>query len=107
MRDAPSLAIIESLTELWVWQIRVYDPVAMDVTRSILDNDKVHYCDNLYSAAKDADALLVVTEWDEFRGADKNLLKETMKWNIVIDGRNIWSAPDMESKGFIYQGIGK
>ena len=51
----------------------------MDVTRSILDNDKVHYCDNLYSAAKDADALLVVTEWDEFRGADKNLLKETMK----------------------------
>ena len=106
MRDAPSLSIISALTELWVSQIRVYDPVAMEVSKGILTwNTLVEFCESSYDAAKESNALLIVTEWDEFRAIDKEKLLDTMAWNILIDGRNIWSASDFDTSGAIYESI--
>lgn len=108
IRDAPSLDIIEKLLELWVKEIKCFDPVAMkNLKRIYSDNPKIQFCHTNYDALKLADALLLVTEWDEFRMVDITKMKDLMSGNIIIDGRNIWSKNTMEKSGFIYQWIGK
>jgi UDPglucose 6-dehydrogenase len=68
---------------------------------------KVEFCQNSYDALKDADALLVVTEWNEFRRPDFSKMKSLMKRPVVFDGRNIYDSKEMKEKGFAYYGIGR
>ena len=105
MRDAPSLTLIESLLNAGV-SVRAYDPAAMQEARKYL-HDTIYYATDLYDAATEADALIVPTEWKEFRMPDWNKLKSIMRHHLVIDGRNIYNREELDSYGFAYSGIGQ
>lgn len=105
MREAPSLVIIEKLKEAGA-TISAFDPVSMDETRKIIGN-KINYAKDMYDAAKDADALMLLTEWKLFRIPDWKTLKKTMKGDIVLDGRNIYDDQEVKGEGFQYARIGK
>jgi UDPglucose 6-dehydrogenase len=105
MREAPSITIIEELLKHRA-VVKVYDPVATGEARKYL-KDKVKYHSNNYDALKDADALVVVTEWNEFRRPDFDRMKKLMRSHVIIDGRNIYNPDILKSKGFIYYGIGR
>ena len=103
MREAPSLVLIDLLLKAGC-NIRVYDPVAMDEGKRRL-GDSVTYARDMYDAAVDADALLLLTEWKEFRLPAWETLKKLMKNPVIIDGRNIYDKNEMQEKGFIYENI--
>lgn len=103
IREAPSQVIIDLLLKENV-KIKVYDPVAMEEVRRQL-GDKVIYARDMYEAALDADALLLLTEWKEFRLPSWNVLKKAMKQPILIDGRNIYDKKEMTENGFDYYSI--
>lgn len=105
LRDAPSLVIIDRLLELGA-KVHAHDPVATERARRIL-NKKVRFFDGNYDVLKGADALIVVTEWNEFRHPDFERMKRLMKSPIVFDGRNIYDPKEMRAKGFTYYGVGK
>ena len=105
MRFAPSIDIIDVLKKENC-RIKVYDPIAMKNAKENYKLD-VEYCDNSYEVAKDADALVVVTEWDEFKYLDFIKVKEIMKDNVIVDGRNIYDPKKMKKLGFRYFGIGR
>lgn len=105
MRYAPSKVLINSLLEHKV-KVRVYDPVAMDVAATYF-SDKVEYANDIYDAADNADAIILVTEWKEFRLPNWNVLAKVMRKRFVIDGRNIYNHKELKSKGFTYTCIGK
>jgi UDPglucose 6-dehydrogenase len=105
LRDAPSLVIISHLLELGA-KINAHDPVANERARSLLHN-KVRFFDRDYDALKGAEALIVVTEWSEFRQPDFNRMKRLMKSPTVFDGRNIYDPKEMRARGFTYYGIGR
>ena len=108
IREAPSLDVIDRLLELWVSEIKAFDPVAMThVDKIYWDNNKITLTQNNYWATKNIDALIVITEWDEFRMVNFEKIKELMNWNIIIDWRNLWCKNDIEKFGFEYVGIGK
>ena len=104
VRDAPALQLIDSLLESNV-NVRAYDPAAMDEAKKRL-NDKIYYAKDIYDAANNADALIVPTEWKEFRLPNWEILKKIMRTHLVIDGRNIYNKEDLFSYGFGYRGIG-
>lgn len=104
MREAPSLVLIEALLAAGA-KVQVYDPVAMTEAKHFLGY-KVFYAQDTISAVKDANALLLVTEWNEFRLPDWKLIKENMKDHVLFDGRNIYNAKDMADRGFAYYCIG-
>jgi UDPglucose 6-dehydrogenase len=104
MRDAPSIEIIHMLQHEGA-QIKAYDPQAMETAKRILT--KVTYCDNPYAVAEDADALILVTEWNEFKQLDMMRIKEIMRQPIILDGRNIYDPKRMKEMGFIYRGMGR
>ncbi len=104
MREAPSLVIIEELQKQGA-TIKAFDPVAEESTAKIVKN--VTYAKTPSEAAKDADALIVVTEWNEFRNMDMKKIKESMKHPILIDGRNVYEPSEMKLLGFQYQGVGR
>lgn len=105
MREAPSLILIRKLLEAEC-TVRVYDPEAMDECRRRL-GDAVIYARDMYEAALDADALLLVTEWKEFRLPAWGVLKKTMSGRLIIDGRNVYDADEVREAGFEYHCIGK
>ena len=105
MRDAPSLTLIGSLLGAGV-TVRAYDPAAMTEARIYLDN-KIYYAADIYDAAHGADALIVPTEWKEFRMPDWKKLKSIMHHHLVIDGRNIYNKEELAAHGFDYHGIGQ
>jgi UDPglucose 6-dehydrogenase len=105
MREAPALTLIEELLSEGV-SIAAYDPVAMKEAKRRLGNS-VYLSGDQYEAVKDADALVVVTEWAEFRILNYPLLKSQMKGSVVFDGRNIYDSLEMKDKGFDYFGIGR
>jgi UDPglucose 6-dehydrogenase len=107
MREASSIAIIEALTEAGA-KISAYDPKAMDEAKEIYlkGNTAVEYTDTPYSAIKDADALLLITEWKEFRSPDFVKVNELLKQPIIFDGRNQYDKKVLEEKGFEYYQIG-
>jgi UDPglucose 6-dehydrogenase len=105
MREAPSLVLIELLLKAGA-KIRVYDPVAMNECRRKILNT-VEYAGDQYSALKDADALVVVTEWSEFRAPNFGLMEKLMKNRVIFDGRNIYEPAEMKDIGFAYYGIGR
>lgn len=104
MRQAPSLALIRRLTEAGC-KVKAYDPVAADQARGIV-GDAIEYCDDMYAAAEGADALMLATEWKEFRIPDWDKLKGIMGRPVILDGRNIYDRDEVESKGFAYYKIG-
>ena len=104
MREAPSIVIANELIQRGA-KITAYDPVAIDEAKIILGN-KIAYSDNAYSALQDADALLLITEWREFRSPDWSKVKSELKNSILFDGRNIYDRSALKSKGFTYYGIG-
>ena len=104
MREAPSLVIIEALLAAGA-HVQAYDPVSASEAKHLLDASVVITEDAL-SATKDADALVLVTEWPEFRLPDWELISSNMKSKVIFDGRNIYNAPEMQEIGFTYYGIG-
>ncbi|GAE89923.1 UDP-glucose dehydrogenase family protein [Acetivibrio straminisolvens] len=107
MRDAPSLTVISDLAEKGA-KIKAYDPQAMEEAKKVLKKyaDSINYCKHAYDVAEGADALIIITEWHEFRNMDLTLLKKIMKGNIFYDARNIYSRKDIEEKGFVFIGTG-
>jgi UDPglucose 6-dehydrogenase len=105
MREAPSLYMLKKLSSCGC-KIQVYDPIAMEETKRRLPNIDITYCNDIYSCVKDADALLLITEWKEFRLPLWEKVKQEMKGNVVLDGRNIYDKEELKSLGFVYQGIG-
>lgn len=105
IREAPALVIIDDLLKSGA-KLRVYDPEAMNNVKALL-GDKVVYSENQYDALKDADALVVATEWNEFRTPDFNFMKKQMKGNAIFDGRNLFDLAHMAERGFHYESIGR
>lgn len=104
MREAPSLVLIDLLLKAGA-TVRVYDPVAMNECRRRL-GDSVEYASDMYDAAVDADALMLVTEWNQFRLPSLPVLKRTMRTPVVLDGRNIYDPQEFADNGFKYYKIG-
>ena len=110
MREAPSLVIIRRLLDAGCI-VRVYDPVAMHEAERIIkihnfDLSRVYFSNDIYDATLDADALLLVTEWKEFRMPTWQVVRKSMRGNVVLDGRNIYEKQEMIELGFAYEGIG-
>lgn len=105
MREAPALVLIDKLLNAKC-HIQVYDPVAMDECRRRV-GDVVTYCHGSYEALQNSDALLLVTEWNEFRTIDLTKLKNTMRHCAVFDGRNIYDPEEMKQNGIDYECIGR
>ena len=105
MREAPSLVLIDMLLSAGC-TVKAYDPVAMDEARRRLAGKPVVYSKDIYDAVNDADALIVVTEWEEFRLPSWQVIKKAMAGNVVIDGRNIYQPEDLTSVGLDYYNIG-
>ncbi|CUQ53189.1 UDP-glucose dehydrogenase family protein [Parabacteroides distasonis] len=104
MREAPALVLIGKIRQAGA-TVQVYDPIAMTECKRRIGN-QVIYCKDMYEATLDADALLLVTEWKEFRMPSLTALSRTMADKVVIDGRNIYDADDMRENGFAYYKIG-
>lgn len=105
MREATSLVMIAKMKEAGC-NVRVYDPVAMDECRRRI-GDEVYYATDMYDALLDADALVLVTEWKEFRLPSWSVIRKTMKRRYIVDGRNIYDADELAEAGFNYSCIGR
>lgn len=107
MREAPSLVIIDDLIKAGA-SVRAFDPIAMDNAKACLSNkDRVKLCESANEAAEGADALLLVTEWNEFRHPDFENLKKLLKNPIIFDGRNLYEPKALKAAGFAYFGMGR
>ncbi len=104
MREAPSLDIVPALTAQGA-KVRVFDPAGMKEAKKLISG--VAWCADAYDAIKGADALVIVTEWNEFRALDLDRVKQSMKRPVFIDLRNIYNPGEMEAAGFAYRSIGR
>jgi UDPglucose 6-dehydrogenase len=104
MREAPSITIIEALQSEGA-RVKAYDPVAIKSASEVLP--LVTYCATAYDVAKEADALLILTEWNEFKQLDFERIQEYMRRPIVLDGRNLYDPAAMASRGITYRGVGR
>lgn len=104
MREAPSLVLIDNILAAG-GKVQAYDPVAMNEAKHII-GDQIVYCDNEYDALSNADALLIVTEWADFRSPNFERIKELLNYPIIFDGRNIFDGREMDELGIEYYGIG-
>lgn len=105
MREAPSLVLIQQLLEAGA-TVKAFDPVAMDECRRRIGN-RIEYADNMYGALVDADALVIVTEWPEFKIPKFTYIEKALKNKLIFDGRNIYNPRQMEEFGYDYYGIGR
>ncbi|MGE4232613.1 MAG: UDP-glucose/GDP-mannose dehydrogenase family protein [Bacteriovoracia bacterium] len=107
MREAPSLVIIESLLRAGA-RIQVFDPVALKEAKKHFPKEAaIQYCAEPYEALSKADALVLVTEWNEFRNPDFQKMKSLMRSPVVFDGRNVYSPDSMKNMGFTYHSVGR
>src|SRR3984893_704399 len=102
MRDAPSIPLITALTDMGA-TVRAYDPVGMAQARQVLSG--IEFCEGPYACAEGADALVIVTEWEQFRALDFDRLRRAMKQPVLVDLRNVYRPEELE--GFVYHGIGR
>ena len=105
IREAPALYLIDELLEAGA-QVRAFDPEAMENVKRIYGN-KVHFATDQYDTITGCDALIIVTEWSEFRNPDFKRINETLKNPVIFDGRNVYSLEKMEELGFYYESIGR
>src|SRR2546427_11926117 len=111
MREAPSVDIIRWITSQGA-MVQVYDPVASQTAQEALERegirlDAVTFCESAYEVAENADALVIVTEWNEFKSLNMLQIRGAMRRPVLIDGRNIYEAAEMNRLGFIYRGMGR
>src|SRR5438034_5255014 len=111
MREAASIDIIRWITSQGAL-VRVYDPVALKTGRQALERagillDNITFCEDAYAVAEGADALVIVTEWNEFKSLNMPQIQSMMRRPILIDGRNIYEAEEMHRLGFTYRAIGR
>jgi len=104
MREAPSIPLITALQDMGA-KVRAYDPVGMEQAKTVIGN--VAFCDDAYSCAKGAAALVIVTEWEQFRALDFDRLKAVMAQPVLVDLRNVYQPDEMARRGFAYEGIGR
>lgn len=104
IREAPALVLIQSLLDAGA-VVKVHDPVALENVRREI-GDRITYCEHHYDACDGADAIAIVTEWNEFRNPDFDYIKLKMKTPVIFDGRNLYDRTKMASRGFYYSGIG-
>ena len=104
MRDAPSLVIVPALRAAGA-TVRVFDPVGMDEARKLLDD--VTWGESAYEIMDGADALVIITEWNEFRALDLGRVKAALRAPVMIDLRNIYSPAEMRAAGIAYTGVGR
>jgi len=104
MRDASSITVINGLQKDGA-VIKAYDPVAMKAAEKRLSG--VKFCEDSYEVAKDADILIIITEWNEFKKLDLEKIKKLMNTPIILDGRNIYNPQEVKKIGFVYQGVGR
>jgi len=104
MREAPSIPLITALQDMGA-KVRAYDPVGMEQAKSVIGN--VTFCDDAYSCAKGAAALVIVTEWEQFRALDFDRLKAVMAQPVLVDLRNVYRPDEMSRRGFVYEGVGR
>ena len=104
MREAPSIPLIAALQDMGA-QVRAYDPVGMEQSRAYLKN--VAFCNDAYDCAQGASALVIVTEWEQFRALDFARLKDAMVKPVLVDLRNIYQPDELARHGFAYEGVGR
>ncbi len=104
MREAPSIPLITALQDMGA-SVRAYDPVGMEQAKSFVSN--VTFCDDAYSCAQGASALVIVTEWEQFRALDFGRLQSVMVNPLLVDLRNIYSADEVARHGFVYESVGR
>ena len=104
MREAPSIPLITALQDMGA-KVRAYDPVGMEQAKPMLGN--VTFCDSAYSCAEGASALVIVTEWEEFRALDFARLKSVMAKPLLVDLRNVYRAEEVARHGFAYESVGR
>ena len=105
IREAPSLYIIDALLREGA-AVNAFDPVAMENVKQVVGN-KITYSENQYDALKDADALVIATEWQLFRTPDFGQMRSLMRGKVIFDGRNLYEPQAMKDKGFHYDSIGR
>lgn len=106
VREAPALLVIEQLVKAGA-SVATYDPEAMENARADLNLDNVAYCSDMYNALNGADALIVMTEWKEFRQPDFEKVMSRMRSPRIFDGRNVYDPKLLSQKGFFYEGVGR
>jgi len=106
LRDAPSLQIAERLIQLGA-RVKAYDPIAMPACQAQHPELRIQYCDSVRSVVLDADAVVLVTEWDEFRHVDLEQIAHLMHQPVLVDGRNLYDPETARNAGFDYSGIGR
>ena len=111
MREAPAVDIIRWVTSQGA-KVRVYDPIAVKTGRDALKRaevrmEDVQFCKDAYDVADEADALVIVTEWNEFKSLNMTQIRTIMRRPVLVDGRNIYEAAEMNRIGFIYRGMGR
>src|SRR5438034_830365 len=104
MREAPSIPLITALQDMGA-QVRVYDPVGMEQAKQVLAD--VTYCQGPYDCVEEADAAVIVTEWEQFRALDLERLRDLMACPVIVDLRNIYCPEDMKKRGFAYASVGR
>jgi UDPglucose 6-dehydrogenase len=104
MRESPSIDIVRALVQAGA-RVQAYDPIAMEASRGLLGG--VSFCSNAYEAAKGADALLLITAWNEFKQLDMERVRKLMRKPVFLDGRNIYDPVEMRDLGFKYAGVGR
>ncbi|MCG8511043.1 MAG: UDP-glucose 6-dehydrogenase, partial [Rhodospirillales bacterium] len=106
MRDSPSLDIVPALLAAGA-KLRVYDPEGMKEARELMGGEGIEWCDEAYATMPDADAVAIVTEWNEFRLLDLDRVKDLLKAPVMVDFRNIYNRQEMNDAGFEYHCIGR
>ena len=106
MRDSPSIPVITQILKSGA-RVKAYDPAAMQESRKHIDGESVQYCENAYEVAEGSDALVFLTEWNQFRKLDLDKIKELLKVPVVIDLRNIYDPDAMKQMGFEYTSVGR
>jgi UDPglucose 6-dehydrogenase len=104
MREAPSIPLITALMDMGA-TVRAFDPVGMDLAR--IEMPDIQYCEDPYQCADGADALVIVTEWEQFRALDLDRLKREMACPVLVDLRNVYDPRELTKRGFLYQSIGR
>lgn len=104
MREAPSLVLIDKIVKAGA-KVKAYDPIAIEESKRRINNT-IYYAKDIYDATVDADAILLVTEWNEFRLPSWDVIKRTVKKPVIFDGRNIYNKEELEELGFEYAAIG-
>ena len=106
VRESPAISIIESLLSEGC-EVQAYDPAAVEKAREVLPKEGITYTETAYGAAEDADALLVLTEWNDFKQLDVAQIRQSLRYPIVIDGRNLFDPELMREHGYIYLSMGR